>query len=118
MSDKIPPQHPRPVSGDDCVRYLGPTGKDQHDWLTIYRPDVPAQFTHGAVLLYRDWRNQKAWADGRLKAYQSEMDAHHAERFEHSLTRARLTFWRVMSGAMAAMLLGVWANTYLFGGAA
>lgn len=30
---------------------------------------------------------------------------------------AKLTWWRVMAIAEGLMLLGVWANTYLFGGA-
>lgn len=107
-ADKITPQHPRPVEDRD----------DQHLWLTKYRSDVPAQFTHGAILLYRDWRNQKAWADGRLEAYEGAMRELSAETFEHQLTKAKVVFWRVMSCTMAAMLFGVWANTYIFGGAA
>ena len=117
-ADKVPPQHPRPVEGDDRATWIGPKDVDQHTWLTEYRPDVPANFTHGAVLLYRDYLTQKSWAASRLAELQASWKRFDAERNEHLLTKAALTYWRVMSGAMALMLFGVWANTYIFGGAA
>ena len=67
-------------------------------------------------------KSEARWAQGEAvglkNAVTNLINVRNALQDNEAKLLGKLTWWRVMAMAEGLMLLGVWANTYLFGGAA